>query len=69
MILTTNFINSFPVKEEFNRMQFIENGKLLINRTNMYGVLENKLSLIDSMGNITKIISELLLILPHRQIW
>ena len=49
-----NFINSFPVKEEFNRMQFIENGKLLINRTNMYGVLENKLSLIDSMGNILK---------------
>lgn len=49
-----NFINSFPVKEEFNRMQFIENGKLLINRTNMYGALENKLSLIDSMGNILK---------------
>lgn len=63
-----NFINSFPVKEEFNRMQFIENGKLLINRTNMYGALENKLSLIDSMGNILNHIRTII-ILPHRQIW
>lgn len=49
-----NFINSFPVKEEFNRMQFIGDGKLLINRTNMYGTLKNKLSLIDSIGNDLK---------------
>ncbi len=48
------FINSFSIKEEFNRMQFIGNGKLLISRTNMYGDLKNKLSLIDSIGNVLK---------------
>lgn len=49
-----NFINSFSVKEELSRMQFMGNGKLLINRTNIYGILENKLSLVDSIGNVLK---------------
>lgn len=59
------FISSFPIEEEFDRMEFLENGKLLINRPNLYGMLKNKLSLVDSAGNILKSYPNYFNFTPH----
>lgn len=50
------FINSFTYtnQEEFDQITFLKDGMLLLNHPNDYGMLKNKLSLIDSVGNILK---------------